>query len=211
VLTDYFWAFGDARWRWRGETGGDRQTLGRVKPARLTTKWKVHPMEPPRNFPLEPGEISLDDWRERVLEQRDEARWVLAAERRAREAAHQDPDFNFEVPQPPLPEPQWGREHKPLPWDPSFDPGILMPGDSLPTPMMPSIDNVFDPKCRDVWKDIEGLGAAISDIETQIKSLHKKPMNEYHAAALDDWLTQLEEKRKEMHKKQSLNQRYCSS
>jgi len=43
-------------------------------------------MEPARNFPPEPGEISLKDMIERALELRDEARWVLAAERRAREA-----------------------------------------------------------------------------------------------------------------------------
>jgi len=76
----------------------------------LATPWKVHPIEPLRNFPPEPGEISLDDWRERALEMRDEARWVLAAERRARAAAAPIEEIVVTAPKP----------HTPLPPFPAF-------------------------------------------------------------------------------------------
>jgi len=191
--------------------GGDGQRRGREKPARLTTKWKVHPMEPLRNFPPEPGEISLDDWRERVLEQRDEARWVLAAERRARVAAQQDGGFNLEVPPLELPEPQWGRpksEHRPD--DPGFDPGILMPYDSLPNPGMPT-GNSAELGCDALWADIEEQWKTVFEIKDQIKLLHQQPENEQTESTLDDLLVQLEAQQKKLDEMESNNLRYCSA
>jgi len=165
-------------------------------------------MEPARNFPPEPGEISLKDMIERALELRDEARWILAAERRAREAAHQDDGPTLEVPSPRLPEPGWEKSEPTSPPrepdDPRYDQGILMPRDSLPIPEMPRNDSDVNLGCNGLESALGWLDAEIEEIEERIESIQQGPKSDLKEVALDIWRSKSEERRKDRAKKEQL-------